>query len=42
MRAVAVCTGHSAGELDGQHVVARVRDYHELMNTNFLESLHVA
>ena len=42
MRAVAVCTSHSAGQLDGPHVVARVRDFHELMNKNFLESLHVA
>jgi len=42
MRAVAVCTGHSAAELAGPHVVAQVRDYHELMNTSFLESLHVA
>jgi beta-phosphoglucomutase-like phosphatase (HAD superfamily) len=42
MRAVAVCTSHSAGELAGPHVLAQVRDYHELMNKNFLESLHVA
>ncbi len=42
MRAVAVCTSHSAAELAGPHVVAQVRDYHELMNTPFLESLHVA
>jgi beta-phosphoglucomutase-like phosphatase (HAD superfamily) len=40
MRAVAVCTSHSAAELAGSHVVARVRDYHELMNSNFLESLY--
>ncbi|MBI2771893.1 MAG: HAD family phosphatase [Burkholderiales bacterium] len=42
MRAVAVCTSHSAQELAGPHVVAQVRDYHELMDKNFLESLHVA
>jgi HAD superfamily hydrolase (TIGR01509 family) len=39
MRAVAVCTSHGADELAGPHVVARVRDYHDLMNSNFLESL---
>ena len=40
MRAVAVCTGHRADQLAGPHVVAQVRDYHELKNSNFLESLH--
>jgi beta-phosphoglucomutase-like phosphatase (HAD superfamily) len=40
MRAVAVCTSHSAGELAGPHVVAQVRDYHELLQSNFLENLH--
>jgi beta-phosphoglucomutase-like phosphatase (HAD superfamily) len=40
MRAVAVCTSHSADELAGPHVLAQVRDYHSLMETNFLESLH--
>lgn len=39
MRAVAVCTGHSPAELDGPHVVAQVRDYHQLRTTHFLESL---
>lgn len=39
MRAVAVCTGHSAAELAGPHVIAQVRDYHELTSKNFLESL---
>jgi beta-phosphoglucomutase-like phosphatase (HAD superfamily) len=39
MRAVAVCTTHSAAELAGSHVVAQVRDYEELMTTDFLESL---
>jgi beta-phosphoglucomutase-like phosphatase (HAD superfamily) len=42
MRAVAICTGHSAEELAGPHVVTAVRDYNELMESNFLESLHVA
>lgn len=40
MRAVAVCTTHTAEELAGPHVVAQVRDYEELLSTNFLESLH--
>ena len=39
MRAVAVCTTHSTTELAGSHVVAQVRDYEELMTTDFLESL---
>jgi beta-phosphoglucomutase-like phosphatase (HAD superfamily) len=42
MRAVAICTTHSATELAGPHVVASVRDYTELMDSNFLENLHVA
>ena len=33
MRAVAVCTTHSAAELAGPHVIAAVRDYNELMPT---------
>jgi beta-phosphoglucomutase-like phosphatase (HAD superfamily) len=40
MRAVALCTSHSAGELKGPHVLASVHDYHELMNHQFLEKLH--
>ena len=42
MRAVAICSTHSAVELAGPHVLAAVRDYTELMNTEFLESIHVA
>ncbi|MDZ7867206.1 HAD family phosphatase [Acidovorax sp.] len=42
MHAVAVCSTHSAQELAGPHVLAAVRDYHELMNTDFLERIHVA
>lgn len=42
MRAVAVCTTHDASELAGPHVVAAVRDYHELTTKNFLETLHAA
>lgn len=40
MRAVAICTTHDPDELAGPHVIAQVRDYEELMNKNFLESLH--
>ncbi len=40
MRAVAICSTHRAEELAGPHVIAQVRDYQELMNDSFLESLH--
>ena len=40
MRAVAICSTHGADELAGPHVIASVRDYEELMNNHFLESLH--
>lgn len=40
MRAVAICSTQTAGDLAGPHVIASVRDYQELMNNNFLESLH--
>ncbi len=39
MRAVAVCSTHSASELAGPHVIAAVRDYNELAHSNFLETL---
>ena len=39
MRAVAVCSSHSAAELAGPHVIAAVRDYDELAKSNFLETL---
>jgi len=42
MRAVAICTTHTPAQLAGPHVIAAVRDYHELMNNNFLENLNVA
>lgn len=42
MRAVAICSGHTAAELAGPHVIASVRDYTELLDQNFLETLHVA
>ena len=40
--AVAISTGHTAAELAGPHVIAFVAIYHELLNLNFLENLHVA
>ena len=40
MRAVAICSTHSPDELAGPHVIASVRDFDELMNNEFLESLH--
>ena len=42
MRAVAVCTSHTAGQLAGPHVLTSVDTYLDLMNSNFLENLHVA
>ena len=42
MRAVAICSTHTQAQLAGPHVMAAVRDYHELMNSNFLETLNVA
>jgi len=41
MRAVAICSTHSPAQLAGDHVIAAVRDYTELMNSNFLENLNV-
>ncbi len=38
MRAVAVCSTHTAAELAGPHVIAAVRDYNELAHSNFLET----
>ncbi|MES2977905.1 MAG: HAD family phosphatase [Pseudomonadota bacterium] len=40
MRAVAVCTTHTPEQLAGPHVLASVRDYNELLNSNFLGTLH--
>ena len=42
MRAVAICTGHSASDLAGPHVIAAAANYHELLESNFLEKLNVA
>jgi beta-phosphoglucomutase-like phosphatase (HAD superfamily) len=39
MRAVAICTTHSAKELDGPHVIAAARNYDELIDSHFLETL---
>ena len=40
MRAVAVCTSHSADQLTGAHVIAHITSYHDLLKNNFLETLH--
>jgi beta-phosphoglucomutase-like phosphatase (HAD superfamily) len=37
MRAVAVCTGHTKGELDGAHVIAAIEHYHGLSRAAWLE-----
>jgi len=42
MRAVAICTTHSAKELAGPHVLAAAGNYLELIDSKFLETLHVA
>ena len=42
MRAVGICTGHSAAELAGEHVLAHAKNFTELMNHRFLEKHHVA
>ena len=42
MQAVAVCSTHSAEELAGPHVMVAVRNYHELVQSQFLEKLDVA
>lgn len=39
MRAVALCTGHEARELDGPHVLAQVRDFRELMDGPLMGAL---
>lgn len=40
MRAVGICSSHSAEELDGPHVLARVPDYLTLIRNRFLENIH--
>ena len=41
MRAVGIGTSYSAAELAGPHVLAWARNFNELMESNFLEKLHV-
>lgn len=41
MRAIGVCTSHTPQELSGPHVLATVRDFDELRQQRFLETLHV-
>ena len=40
MRAVGICSSHAAEALDGPHVLARVPDYHTLIQNRFLETVH--
>jgi beta-phosphoglucomutase-like phosphatase (HAD superfamily) len=42
MHAVGICTGHSAAELAGAHVLAHAANFTELTNANFLERHHAA
>ncbi len=42
MRAVAICSTHSAAELAGPHVIAAVKNYDELMAQGFLQSLKIS
>ena len=42
MQAVAILSSHSLPELAGPHVLASVRNFDELIETNFLEKLHAA
>jgi beta-phosphoglucomutase-like phosphatase (HAD superfamily) len=42
MQAVGICTGHSAAELAGPHVLAHATDFNALIASQFLETHHVA
>ncbi len=42
MRAVAICTTHSADQLSGPHVLTAAGNYLELLETNFLEKQNAA
>ena len=42
MRAVSICTGHSAEELAGTHVLAAAPHYSALLQSHFQETLNVA
>jgi beta-phosphoglucomutase-like phosphatase (HAD superfamily) len=39
MKAVAICTSHSASELSGPHVLAAVPNFMTLLESNFIENL---
>lgn len=41
MRAVGIASSHPAHELQGDHVLTVVPDYHHLLNSHFLETHHV-
>ncbi len=41
MRAVAICSTHSPQELAGDHVIASVKNYEELIAHGLLQSLHI-
>ncbi len=41
MRAVAICSGHSAAELAGPHVITSAKHFNELLDSDFLENLFV-
>lgn len=42
MRAVGICTGHTADELSGTHVLDAAPHFEALLQTQFLEKLNVA
>ena len=42
MRAVSICSGHSAEELAGTHVLAAAPHFDALLQSHFLETLNVA
>lgn len=42
MRAVGICTSNTPQELAGPHVITCVRNYGELLQSNFLGKLHVS
>jgi HAD superfamily hydrolase (TIGR01509 family) len=42
MRAIAICTTHTAQELAGPHVLGAVADFRELLGQPFLEKFNVA
>ncbi|MDD2926330.1 HAD family phosphatase [Rhodoferax sp.] len=42
MRSVAICTTHTPEQLAGPHVITAARNYLDLLESKFLETLHVA